>query len=211
MNKSLTIVHTEASVSWGGQGVRILREALWMRHHGHRLVIIAPAHSRLLAEAQRVGLETAALQFTKNTQLLDLFKLVRYLRRLTPDVLNTHSSVDTWVGCLAGRWCRVPAIIRTRHLGAPVQTHRLNRWLYGALCHHIFTTGDGISQALITGLGLTHQRVSTISTGIHPPAVLPAPEEARQSFVKQFNLPPLSRFIGCLAVLRHGKGHAVLL
>jgi glycosyltransferase involved in cell wall biosynthesis len=211
VNKSLTIVHTEASVSWGGQGVRILREALWMRHHGHRLVIIAPAHSRLLAEAQRVGLETAALQFTKNTQLLDLFKLVRYLRRLTPDVLNTHSSVDTWVGCLAGRWCRVPAIIRTRHLGAPVQTHRLNRWLYGALCHHIFTTGDGISQALITGLGLAHQRVSTISTGIHPPAVLPTPEEARLSFVKQFNLPPRSRFIGCLAVLRHGKGHAVLL
>jgi glycosyltransferase involved in cell wall biosynthesis len=87
----------------------------------------------------------------------------------------------------------------------------LNRWLYRSLCHHIFTTGDGISQALITGLGLTQQRVSTISTGIHPPAVLSTPEDARLSFVKQYNLPPLSRFIGCLAVLRQGKGHAILL
>jgi glycosyltransferase involved in cell wall biosynthesis len=87
----------------------------------------------------------------------------------------------------------------------------LNRWLYGSLCHHIFTTSDGISQALITGLGLAQQRVSTISTGIHPPAVLPTPDDARLSFVKQFNLPPRSRFIGCLAVLRQGKGHAVLL
>jgi glycosyltransferase involved in cell wall biosynthesis len=40
---------------------------------------------------------------------------------------------------------------------------------------------------------------------------LPAPEEARRSFIRQFNLPPTSRFIGCLAVLRHGKGHAILL
>jgi glycosyltransferase involved in cell wall biosynthesis len=211
MKPTLTIVHTEASVSWGGQGLRILREALWMREGGHRVVVIAPAHSRLLAEAQDSGLETQAQRFAKNTQAVDLLKLVRYLRQLTPDVLNTHSSIDTWVGCLAGRLCRVPAIIRTRHLGAPVQTHLLNRWLYSALCHHIVTTGEGISRALITGLQLDQHRVTTISTGIRPPAVWPTPEDARLSFVKQLHLPSMSRFIGCLAVLRQGKGHAVLL
>jgi glycosyltransferase involved in cell wall biosynthesis len=211
VKQTLTIVHTEASVSWGGQGLRILREALWMRDRGHRVVIIAPAHSRLTAEAQSAGIETRAQRFTKRTQAVDLLKLVGYLRRLTPDVLNTHSSVDTWVGCLAGRLCRVPAIIRTRHLGAPVHTHLLNRWLYGVLCHHIVTTGEGISRALITGLRLNQQRVTTISTGICPPAVLPSPEDARLSFVKALHLPPTARFIGCLAVLRGGKGHVVLL
>jgi glycosyltransferase involved in cell wall biosynthesis len=115
------------------------------------------------------------------------------------------------VGCLAGRLCHVPAIIRTRHLGAPVQIHLLNCWLYGTLCHHIFTTGNGISHALITGLRLSPHRVTTISTGIHPPVVLPSSEDARGSFVKQFRLPSAARFIGCLAVLRQGKGHAVLL
>jgi glycosyltransferase involved in cell wall biosynthesis len=182
-----------------------------MREHGHRVVIIAPAHSRLMAEARGAGLEAHPLRFAKNMQAVDLLKLVRHLRHLTPDVLNTHSSVDTWIGCLAGRLCRVPAIIRTRHLGTPVQTHLLNRWLYGTLCHHIVTTGESISRALIAGLRLNHRRVTTISTGIRPPAVWPTPEDARRFFVKQLHLPSTSRFIGCLAVLRQGKGHAVLL
>jgi glycosyltransferase involved in cell wall biosynthesis len=211
MHKTLTIVHTEASVSLGGQGIRILNEALWMRNRGHRLIIIAPGHSGLLREARRVGLETYAIQFAKKTQASDFFRLVRYLRQIVPDILNTHSSVDTWVGCLAGRVCRVPAIIRTRHFGVPVRSHILNRWLYNSLCHHIFTTGDGISSALIADLGLPKQKVSTISTGIRPPAVLPSHDEARLAFIKEFNLPPDTRFIGCLAIFRSGKGHAILL
>lgn len=211
MQKTLIIAHTEASVSLGGQGLRILRESLWMRDRGHRPVIIAPGHSRLLEEAQHAGLETYAVPFSKRTQASDLFKLVGYLRRIVPDILNTHSSIDTWVGCLAGRLCRIPAIIRTRHLGTPVRSHLANRWLYRSLCDHVFTTGHGISTAFITGLGLAAQKVSTIPTGIQPPAVLPAREAARLSFIKQFALPPESRFIGCLAILRRGKGHAILL
>jgi len=211
MDKPRTIVHTEASVSLGGQGLRILAEALWMRDRGHRLVIIAPGHSRLLEEAQRVGLETSPSLFSRPTQVRDLCKLMRYLRRIGPDILNTHSSIDTWVGCLAGRLCGVPAIIRTRHIGAPVRSHLANRWLYGALCDHVFTTSSSISSALITGLGLAACKVSTIPTGVQPPAVLPARDEARLAFIREFDLPPNTRFIGCLAVLRQGKGHAILL
>jgi glycosyltransferase involved in cell wall biosynthesis len=211
MDKPLIIVHTEASVSLGGQGLRILTEALWMRDRGHRLVIIAPGHSRLLEEARRVGLEPYPILFSKRTQGGDFYKLVRCLRRIGPDILNTHSSIDTWVGCLAGRLCGVSAIIRTRHIGAPVRSHLANRWLYGALCDHVFTTANNISSSLITGLGLAAHKVSTISTGVQPPAALPTRDEARLAFSREFDLPPDTRFIGCLAVLRQGKGHAILL
>jgi glycosyltransferase involved in cell wall biosynthesis len=211
MPKPLTIVHTEASVSLGGQGLRILAEALWMRDRGHRLVIIAPGHSRLLEEAQRVGLETSPILFSKHTQGRDFFKLVGDMRRIAPDILNTHSSIDTWVGCLAGRLCGVPAIIRTRHLGTPVRSHLANRWLYRVFCDHVFTTSSSVSNALITSLRLAAHKVSTIPTGIQPPAALPARDEARLAFVREFSLSPDTRFIGCLAVLRQGKGHAILL
>lgn len=211
MQPPRTIVHTEASISWGGQGIRILTESLWMRDRGHRLVILAPEQSRLLAEAGNAGLETHAVPFSKSTQAADLRKLVWYLRHLRPDILNTHSSVDTWVSCLAGKLCRIPAIIRTRHLGKPVHSHLLNRWLYGSLCHHVFTTGEGTTQALIRNLRLPPSQVSTIPTGIQPPAKLPERDAARRAFTKILNLPPATRFIGCLAVLRQGKGHHVLI
>jgi glycosyltransferase involved in cell wall biosynthesis len=198
-------------MSWGGQGIRILTESLWMRDRGHRLVILAPKQSRLLEEAANAGLETHTVPFAKSTQAADLRKLVRYLRHLHPDILNTHSSVDTWVSCLAGQLCRIPAIIRTRHLGKPVHPHLLNRWLYGSLCHHVFTTGAGITQALIRNLRLPPSHVSTIPTGIRPPARLPQRAAARHALIEALDLPPETRFIGCLAVLRQGKGHHVLI
>jgi hypothetical protein len=74
MDKPRTTVHTEASVSLGGQGLRILAEALWMRDRGHRLVIIAPGHSRLLEEAQRVSPETSSSLFSKYTQVRDFLR-----------------------------------------------------------------------------------------------------------------------------------------
>ena len=211
MKNLLTIIHTEASVSWGGQGSRVLYEALWMRAQGHRVVIFAPQQSRLMAEAQHAGLETYTMDFAKKTQLPDVFRLVGYLRRIVPDILNTHSSVDSWVGCLAGRVCHVPAIIRTRHVSIPVRPHVLNRWLYRSLCDHVFTTAYSVSTALVTSLGLAAQKVSTIPTGVQPPTVLPSHEGARLTFVREFNLSPQARFIGCLAILRQKKGHTVLL
>ena len=210
MQQTLTIMHTEASVSLGGQGIRILNESLWMRERGHRLIIVAPEHSGLVREAQDAGLETLPLRFAKKTQVSDYFRLVCYLRQTKPDVLNTHSSVDSWVGCLAGRSCQVPAIIRTRHLSTPVRTHILNRWLYRSLCDHVFTTAECTSNALIEDLGLPH-KVSTVSTGIQPPDTLPPREEARGSLIQELDLASDARFIGCLAVLRGWKGHTILL
>lgn len=211
MQSPLTIVHTEASVSLGGQGLRILNESHWMREQGHRLIIIAPAHSGILAEARQMDLEYKPLPFTKSRQPIDLIHLTRYLRQLKPDVLNTHSSVDSWVGCLAGRLSRVPAIIRTRHLSSPVHAHMPNRWLYRSLSDHIFTTGNCTSEQLIADLGLKANRVSTVSTGIQPPEVMPDRDTARQAFISDLKLPSEARFIGCLAVLRDWKGHSILL
>jgi glycosyltransferase involved in cell wall biosynthesis len=191
--------------------MRILHEALWMQAQGHRLLVVAPEHSRLVQEAQRLGLETYHIPFTRKTRLHDFRHLKRYLRRLTPDILNTHSSIDSWVGSLAGRACRIPAVIRTRHVSTPVRSHVLNRWLYRSLCDHVFTTADCISAALVADLGLAANRVSTVSTGIKPPDHLPACEEARRSLILALEVPPDTRFIGCLAVLRSWKGHEILL
>jgi glycosyltransferase involved in cell wall biosynthesis len=211
MSKPFTIVHTEASISLGGQGIRILHEALWMRDRGHRLIVVAPPQSGLAREAAKAGLETQPLRFAKSTQLGDCLRLVRILRRIRPDILNTHSSIDAWVGALAGRWCHIPAIIRTRHLSTPVRTHVLNRYLYRTLYDHIFTTGACTTDRLVSDLHLAASRVSTVATGIAPPARLPDREDARQAMCQALALGAQTRFLGCLAVLRSWKGHLILL
>ena len=52
----LTIMHTEASVGWGGQELRILSEATAFAKRGFRLLIACQPRSRVALEAQRCGL-----------------------------------------------------------------------------------------------------------------------------------------------------------
>jgi len=211
MQRHLTIVHTEASVSFGGQGLRILNEAIWMQQQGHRLIILAPQESGLFAKARQAGLATHAVRFAKSSQGRDVFNVARYLRTYSPDIVNTHSSIDTWVSAIAATWCHVPLIIRTRHLSTPVSAHWLNRWLYNYLCDAIFTTGDCITEALKANLRLHRHKITTIATGICPPESFPDRDRARQALIHQLNLPPQTRFVGCLAVLREWKGHDILI
>ena len=51
--KPLAIVHTESSLGWGGQEIRILAESQGLARRGHRLTVLCAPQSRILAEAPR--------------------------------------------------------------------------------------------------------------------------------------------------------------
>ena len=51
----LRIVHTEASLGWGGQEIRVLEEAAGMLGRGHRVTLLCPREARIHAEAAARG------------------------------------------------------------------------------------------------------------------------------------------------------------
>ena len=57
----LRILHTESSLGWGGQEIRVLTEARGVARRGHHVVIAAPAEARIFQEAPRYGVEAVAL------------------------------------------------------------------------------------------------------------------------------------------------------
>ena len=57
----LRILHTEASLGWGGQEIRVLTEARGVGRLGHDVLLAAPPESRIYAEAARFEVETLAL------------------------------------------------------------------------------------------------------------------------------------------------------
>ena len=61
----LAIVHTESSLGWGGQELRILAEAQGLSRRGHELMLLCPPEARLYAEAPAWGLRTVALPIAK--------------------------------------------------------------------------------------------------------------------------------------------------
>ena len=141
----MRILHTENSQGWGGQEIRILTEAAGMIKRGHEVQLIAPREARIFDEAQKHGVPVTALPIAKK-RLPGFFALRRWLNANPVDVINTHSSTDSWLVALAcATLAHAPTIVRTRHVSAPVSTNAATRWLYASAASAIVTTGEASS------------------------------------------------------------------
>jgi len=211
MTRKLKIVHTEASNGWGGQEIRTFTEAQWFRRRGHEVIIAGPCDGQLIERAKEANMRVFEIPFAKNTQRQDFLRFKQYLQTERPDVLATHSSVDSWVGLFAGAWTHVPCRLRYRHISAPVRKNPFNRIQYNRLCHHILTTGECIRQPLIDRIGVKPNRIDVVATGLVFPKTLPDREQARRNLAEQLQLPAESHFLGNVAVLRSWKGQTYVM
>jgi glycosyltransferase involved in cell wall biosynthesis len=211
MVNPLRIMHTEASPGWGGQEIRIMQEMRWFRERGHHLMLVAPAHSVLIEKATEEGFETATLLFTKNKILGDVLRLFGIIGKFKPDVVATHSSVDSWAGLIAAKLRRVKCRVRYRHVSTPVKDYFLNRWQYRSLCHLVLTTGECIRQPLLQKFSLHPDKVISAPTAVKPPDELISKSEARGMLQAELGLDSNARFMGQVSVLRSWKGHVVLM
>lgn len=203
----MRILHTEASCGWGGQEIRILEESRGMIARGHEVSVACPAHARLAAEAGRFGVPVIALPIEFRT-VAGFLALRQHLATHAPDVVNTHSSADSWLAALAcATLARPPAIVRTRHISAPVRSGALNRWLYRQ-ARMTVTTGESLRRHLIDRLGLDPARVVSVPTGIDTTRFAPADKHAAKAAL---GLDVRQRHIGIVATLRSWKGHLFLL
>lgn len=204
----LHIVHTESSLGWGGQEIRILTEAEGMLRRGHRITLLAPREARIFREAEKHSIPAIALPIGRKN-LRGLMALRTWLRRHPCDVLNTHSSTDSWLAALATRLLpHAPPIVRTRHISALIPANAASRWLYQSATSHIATTGEKLRQQLIHHNGFSPDSLTSVPTGIDTERFCPGDHSAARA---QLQLPPDATIIGIVATLRSWKGHAYLL
>jgi glycosyltransferase involved in cell wall biosynthesis len=204
----LHIVHTEASLGWGGQEIRILTEAQGMVERGHRVTLLCPPEARIHAAARERGLPVAALPIGRKRPG-GVLALRRWLIANPADVINTHSSTDTWLAALACRLLRrPPPLVRTRHVSAPIPNNFPTRWLYGVATRHIVTTGGALRRQLIEENGFDADRITSVPTGIATNRFVPGDQVAARA---RLGLPQGAPLIGIVATLRSWKGHRFLI
>jgi glycosyltransferase involved in cell wall biosynthesis len=208
------ILHSEASCGWGGQEIRILSEAQGMRLRGHDVRLICPAEARIFSEAPRFGVPVEALDIGRKS-VSGLRAMRRFLA--TPaaasfDVINTHSSTDTWLAALALMGKRnAPALVRTRHVSAPVANNLTTRWLYRTASARVVTTGEALRQTLINDNSLDPSRVISVPTGIDVTRYSPATAAQRSASRAMLSVDADTFVIGIVATLRSWKGHRYLI
>ena len=204
--KPSTIVHTEWSKGWGGQETRIVSEALGVSARGHRVVIVARPECQILVRARAAGLTTYALPMRNGFDPRAIAALGRIIRRERADIVNTHSSVDSWVGGFAAKLTRT-TLIRTRHLSAPWRRHPLN--LVYRMPDAVITTGEALRRQLIDYNRLDPGRIVSIPTGVDVTRFSPQP--CRMETKTALGVPADAKVVANVAVLRSFKRHDTLL
>lgn len=198
----LRILHTEAATSFGGQEQYIYRLMHILRDRGHQVEAACQPHAQLAHKLDEAG-------FTVHTMLMDgprnyvrsVARIRGILRQGRFDVVNSHSRRDTMIAAMAGRLAGTPLIVRSRHLAKRVGS----LLSYTILPKRVTTPSEFVRQGLIRrGVNPDHVAV------VYP--VVDAPQAVQASTLRQeLALDDDTLVVGCVAVMRAGKGHRTLI
>ena len=204
----MRIVHTESSLGWGGQEIRILSESQGLARRGHEIRLLCPAEARIFVEAPNWGLQPEAVPIARKGWL-GFSSLKKKFQERGCDIVSTHSSTDSWLSALALRSLGRPCpMVRTRHISAPVPRNPLSTWLYTRATTHIVTAGEALKKELVEHNGFPAERIDSVPTGVDTERFRPGDRMAAR---EELGLPKDKRLVGIVATLRSWKGHRFLL
>lgn len=200
----IRILHTESSKGWGGQEIRIIQEAFGIRKRGYEVIIAAEKDSQILKKASELNFEIFPISFSKyNPQ--SFLKIKSLIEKLGIQIVNTHSSKDSWISTIAAKIISKKKIkvIRTRHLSTLIKKNFLNKILYDILTDSIITTGEQIKNRMINENKFNEKKIISIPTGVDIEKFNP------DRF--QLNKKKNEFSVGAVGVLRSWKGHNYLI
>ena len=204
----MRILHTEASLGWGGQEIRVLTEAQVFMNHGHEVFLAADLKSQIAKKASSYGVKIISINLNKK-RLNDLFALRKVIKDIKPDVINCHSSTDHWLSAIARLTLKVkPAIIRTRHISTHVHRNKPTKWLYNNGTDAIMTTGQSIRAQLLDDNFVDERTIFSVPTGIDTDRFCAGDKIKQRGLL---GLSPGHFVFGIIATLRSWKGHADLI
>jgi glycosyltransferase involved in cell wall biosynthesis len=201
------ILHTESSCGWGGQELRILTEAAGLIKRGHEVSLACPPQATIASRAKQFGLPVHALPIERKT-IAGLLAMRRFLKAHRFDVINTHSSTDSWLAALAcASIGQAAPIVRTRHISTAMPNSFATRWLYMKAASKVITTGEALRLQLARDYGFSLDRMVSVPTGIDLAHYQPGNALERR---EQLGIEQKPFTFGIVATLRLAKGHNFL-
>jgi glycosyltransferase involved in cell wall biosynthesis len=197
------ILHTEASVGFGGQEIRIVAEARWLLDHGWRALIAGQPGSRLLEESVRLGVPAVAVRMRRALDVPALLALRRLIAQRDVALVHTHSSIDSWLGGVAARSRHRP-VVRSRHVTIAIPRRRA---LVYRLADRIISSGEAAAR-VVAAAGVPAARIVPIPPGVDTARFHPAVSGTGVRAELRLDTAPL---VGLVANIRGSKGHDVFL
>ena len=200
----MRILHTESSNGWGGQEIRILREAEGMRNRGHEVIFAVVQGGTLAKKAQESGFSVYELP---------PYKIKNPSGFIAADLNHQPASDRSGQHPLLlrrlDRGDRRPhhrqKSVRTRHLSAPTRKGINSFIVYRILADYVVTTSSVILPMIQQQARLSQTRVQCIPTGVDPSRLTYQQEEAAH-FRRTLGVNDGDILVGTVCVVRSWKG-----
>jgi len=137
--------------------------------------------------------------------LTELRELRKHGFRVSLIVPYESASEDSWMAGAVARLCRVPLIIRTRHVLAPISS----ALSYNLFPHIIFTCGSAIAERIVAQ-GVRSEKILVLPSG-NDEKRFQFSSKKREEIRSQYGIQSHEILVGNIGFLRHLKGHPFIL
>ncbi len=195
------------SHAWGG----LEREVVWLadtwQERGHRVMLFVPHGSRIESQAREHGLDVLPHSRRGLRRGMDLFRLARWIRAQSPDVIHIHNSQSLRMLWLARPLAQSRApLYLTRHMGLKhSRKDILNRMLYRRI-KRIYAISEYVAQGIREHIPIPRDRVRILPPGIRYQHFAKHPIERREARAL-LGLDPDRSVVGMLGRITPMKGH----
>jgi glycosyltransferase involved in cell wall biosynthesis len=201
----MRILHVETGMHLYGGARQVAWLVSGLADAGIENLLVCPEGSAVAAGAYGAGVEVAAVPMGGDLDFGFISRLARLIERYGPDLVHLHSRRGAdWLGALAARRCRRPAVL-TRRVTNPEPP-----WVV-PVKYKLYQRVIAISQAIADGLteaGVRADKIRLVHSAV-PPAAANGWERAR--FLETFDLPSDAVVVGMAAQFIRRKGHDVLI
>jgi sugar transferase (PEP-CTERM/EpsH1 system associated) len=167
-SRKIRVVHVSLGLDVGGMEKLLTEFARHVDRGRFDLHFVAlQKRGKLAAELESAGHRVSSLDKPPGLRPGLVWRLMKLLRKLRPDIVHTHNTIACFYAAPAARLARVPAIVHTRHgqrYGATRRQNLLFRLLSRFVDRIVCVSED--SGQLSIREGIDPQKVSTIRNGI---------------------------------------------
>jgi glycosyltransferase involved in cell wall biosynthesis len=204
---SFHLLHSEAATGWGGQEIRIFQESQALIEKGYQISVITQPGSPLAKkcrEFQHSKFAVYSIPMSASWNLFDFWSIYRIVKRIQPDIIHTHSSIDSWLFSMCGKALKIP-IVRSRHVSIPIKNYFPKNAVYSYFPNKIIASGETIRLMMAEVSGVKNADTHSIPAGVDMKRFdfNISPKKFREEIQIDLDQP----LIGKIGVIRGWKGH----
>lgn len=197
----MVILHTESSMNFGGQELRICIEMEGLKKYGIESILACKPDSKILSIAQKRGLTYYEVPFNSSFCPFSITKLFKIIKKHKVNIVNSHNSKDAWNSAFICKLLRIP-FVRSRHIALKPRKHFFGKMIYTLLADRVLVTGKYIEDMLIKN-GVNPQKIYRVPTGVD---ISKFSGNRNGLLRKELGISDNNLLIGFVSVVRSDKG-----